>query len=86
MSGKTVFGLIVSGIVAFASGCGSSNTSRAEGEPDYAAYSQLHAGMTGSGDKLGTSIAAHDSASYPKAANPRPAAPKTSDVAELPDD
>jgi hypothetical protein len=83
MKRTIVLGVIFTGVIAIANGCSSTPPER-----DYHEYSGLHAGQGGSGDTVGTAMFAHDSATYPKSANPRmtPPAPKHNDVAELPED
>ncbi|HEV8378928.1 MAG TPA: hypothetical protein VGQ99_05215 [Tepidisphaeraceae bacterium] len=76
---KTVSSLIVASVLALAAGCSTSPR-------DYSEYSNLQPGQPGTGDELGTSIVARDSesGSYIRAANPRKAAPRQSNLATVP--
>jgi len=88
MKRTMIFGLMLAGGVALASGC--SNT---PAERDYHEYSSIHANQHGYGDSVGSSLASQPSmAAYPKAANPKPRyttptyTPRQTDIAELPED
>ena len=74
---KTVSSLIVAAVLALAAGC-------ATPPRDYSEYSNLHPGQPGTGDEVGRSIVARDSESYIRAANPRKAAPRQTNVATVP--
>src|SRR3954464_15406628 len=86
MKSTMIFGVILAGGLALASGCSSTPPER-----DYHEYSGIR-NQRGMGDALGTSLAGQSSMqAYPKAANPRPSySPPTysphSDVAGLPQD
>ena len=89
MKRTIILGLVFSGVIALASGCSSDNSSSsAERTPDYSKYSGLQPGQRGAGDTVGTAMFAHDTTTYPKAANPRltPPTPRHNDVAGLPED
>ncbi|HEV8291737.1 MAG TPA: hypothetical protein VGP94_07420, partial [Tepidisphaeraceae bacterium] len=74
-----LLGLIFTGVIAIANGCNSTPPPR-----DYHEYSSIRAGQMGVGDSLGSSLAAQDSTDYPKAANPRSARPRQSNLATVP--
>lgn len=81
MKRTMIFGMIVCGVVALATGCNS-----APAERDYHEYSDIRGNQHGSGDAIGNSLATRGAMSYPKAANPRYVPPRQTDMAATPQD